>query len=140
MSAAATELRQEISDLLTEAEIRSAPYVAETITPPCAVVVPGQPYIVRPTRGSDLPFGSQLVRVDVLLVAGRESAKKVAERIDQLIEDALEALKERDVISVSRPGLVQLDSGPTTSKATAATRFVAAVITIEEVTDQEVEA
>ena len=128
----ALELRTQVAQALTDAGIRAKSYKTETLTPPCAVVVPGQPYILPPAPGRDIPFGCHLVRIDVLVVAGPESAKAVEDRMDQLITTALEALDARDVVSVSRPGLTPLS---TTSSTKPAPKFVAAVITIEEVTE-----
>jgi len=120
-----TSLRTDVAADLVAAGVKAVEYVGETITPPCAVVVPGQPYIVEPSRTNDVPFGHVLVRVDVLLLVAREAAKSAAERIDQLVETAYAALGEHDITQVSRPGLVTLNGA----------KFVGSTITIEEVTE-----
>ena len=120
-----TSLRTDVAADLTAAGVRSVEYVGETITPPCAVVVPGQPYIVQPSRSNGIPFGHVLVRVDVLLLVGNEAARSAAERIDQLVETAYAALEDRDVTQVSRPGIVPLNGA----------KFVGSTITIEDVTE-----
>lgn len=122
-----TALRTEVASLLEAAEIRAVEYVGETITPPCAVVVPGQPYLVWPTRSNGVPFGQVQVNVDVLLlVTESTAAKSAAERIDQLVEDALGALDELDVVSATRPGVVTLRGA----------KFVGASLTIQQITEE----
>ena len=121
-----TQLRTEVAAALTGAGIRAVEYVGETITPPCAVVVPGQPYLVWPTRTNGIPFGHVQVNVDVLLLVAPEAAKSAASRIDQLVEDALGALDEHDVVSASRPGEVTLRG----------TKLVGAALTIQQITEE----
>lgn len=123
------ELRESVSEDLQAEQLRTATYVGEALEPPVAVVVPAQPYIVYPGQTQrDVPFGHVLIRLDVLLVAGQESAKGVADRIDQMTEAALRGLRDRDVVRVTRPGLTKLRrNGP---------ELVAAAVTIEEVTEE----
>lgn len=107
-----TDLRVEIAEALDAAGIKAVEYIGETITPPCAVVVPGQPYLVWPTRSNGVPFGSVQVNVDVLLlVTESTAAKSAASRIDDLVVNAVETLDDReqyDVVSATRPGVVTL--------------------------------
>lgn len=121
-----TALRTDVTADLAAAGIRAVEYIGETITPPCAVVVPGQPYIVQPSRGSGIPFGHVQVNVDVLLLVAREAAKTAAERIDQLVEDAFGALDEHDVVQVTRPAEVTLRGA----------KFIGASLSIQLVTEE----
>lgn len=121
-----TALRTAVAADLAAAEIKAVEYIGETITPPCAVVVPGQPYLVWPTRANGIPFGRVQVNVDVLLLVAPEAAQTAASRIDRLIEDALGALDEHDVVSAARPGVVTLRGA----------KFVGASLTIQQITEE----
>ncbi len=92
--------------------------------PPCAAVVPHQPYLRWPRPGEQIPFGHLVVSIDVLLIAGRETSKKVADQMDKLIWDAAKALDDYDTTQVSSPGVVTLNSA----------KFIGSVLTIEETT------
>jgi len=123
MSLSFEEVRPEVVASITAAGLRSVPYVGETITPPCAVVIPGQPYLEWRPGNDEIPFAHFVTRIDVLLVSHREAAKKSAELIDSMILDAVKALSDRyDVRRVSQPGVVQLQGA----------KFIGAVLTIEE--------
>ena len=120
-----TQLRVAAADALEGAGVRAAEYLGETLSPPCAVVVPGRPYTRGPgPTAPGVPFGHRQVRLDVLLLTTRDGAKSDARRIDDLIETACAALDEYDITEVSQPGVV------THSGA----KFIGSVITIEEVT------
>ena len=123
-----TEIRGDVAAKLNEAGVRAVEYVGETITPPCAAVVPAQPYMRWPTPGSrDIPFGHVNVGIDVLLVSHRESNKKAAVLVDRMIEDAVGALSPHyDLTRVSQPGRVELSGA----------KFIGAVITIEHTTEE----
>lgn len=116
-----TQLRLDVSEALVAGGLKSAEYVAETITPPIAVVVPGAPYIV--TSGEGVPFGHVRVRHDVLLVSHRGANKKAAALIDSMIETALAALNDYDVTDVAQPGLVELSGS----------KFMGSVVSIEQI-------
>lgn len=121
-----TTLRTDVAAKLAAAGITAVEYIGETLTPPCAVVVPSQPYITAPSRSNLVPFGHVQVAVDVLLLVSPEAAKTAAHRIDQLTEQAYVALSdEHDVTQVTRPGLTEL---PKTKQ-----KFVGCVLSIEEV-------
>lgn len=115
-----TELRTEISADLVAAGLRSVEYVAEVITPPVAVVVPGVPYLRW--GGPGVPFGHVTVRFDVLALTVQGASKKSAELIDSMIEDVMAALDEWDVVDVTQPGLVELNGS----------KFMGSVIAIEQ--------
>lgn len=105
-----TQLRLNITDMLTAAGISAAEYVSETITPPVAVAVPGEPYLIRPAgEDSGVPFGSLEVRFDVLIIGHKGSNKKSAAKIDDLIWEVLDALNSQwDIDRVSQPGEITL--------------------------------
>lgn len=121
-----TELRGDVKTALANAGgmpagFKALEYIGESITTPCAVVVPGQPYIEYPNGDGTLTFGGRRVNVDVLLLTSREAAKTAANLADQLIEAAMSALDgEFDVKAVSRPGVVR-HSG---------SKFIGSVLTI----------
>jgi hypothetical protein len=119
-----TELRAGIASALTAGGVKSVEYVGETITPPCAAVIPSDPYVEPGRPGTDTPFGFSNVAVDVLVVSGLMTAKSQASVMDDLIEKALAALDEGDfdVQSVSRPGVITLKGA----------KYLASVIRVEE--------
>lgn len=118
-----TELLAGVVADLEAGDVRAVDYMTETPTPSSAIVTPGQPFIVA--AGNGIPFGHQLVRIDVLLLVTREAAKTAAERMLSLVESAQAALTERDVVQVTRPGLVTLN----------AAKFIGCVVTIEVTTE-----
>lgn len=124
-----TELRVAIANELKAAGITAFEYVGEAITPPCAVVVPSDPYVIRPDGSRPIPFRKVLVGTDVLLLVAREGgAKSAAEQIDDLIERAYAALRpNHDIGTVLRPGVVTTSSG---------SKFVGSVLSIESQTEE----
>lgn len=102
-----TAARTEIKDALNAASIKAIDYVAETITPPVAIVVPGAPYLSRPE--GQVPFGVHQVSIQVLLLAGTGTNKTTAEALDRMIERAVVALDDWDLTEVSQPGQVALN-------------------------------
>lgn len=107
-----TQLRLDITETLEAAGINAAEYVSETITPPVAVAVPGEPYLIRPGgEDSGVPFGHIEVRFDVLIIGHKGSNKRSAAKIDDLIWSVLDALNsEWDIDRVSQPGEITLSS------------------------------
>lgn len=116
------EVRPLITADLKAAGIKTAEYVGETITPPAACVIPSQPYLEWRSGTEGIPFGHFVTRVDVLLVSHRESSKKAAELIEDMIGKAVRALDGWNVRRVSQPGIIQLQGA----------KFIGAVLTIEE--------
>lgn len=116
------EVRPAITADLQAADIKTTEYVGETITPPTVCVIPSQPYLEWRSGNEQVPFGHFVTRVDVLLVSHRETSKKAAELIEQMISDAIEALSAWNVRRVSQPGVVRLQGA----------KFIGAVLTIEE--------
>lgn len=103
-----SDLRALVVTALNTGDIPAADYVGETITPPCAAVVPSEPYMELMPSGGRIPFGTWEVGTDVLLISHRATAKQQASLMDDLILKALAALDEFDVQTVSRPGVIKL--------------------------------
>lgn len=124
-----TAIREEVAERLTAAGIKARVYIGEAITPPCAVVVPGQPYVdARPNRGDQTFGGMVLVNVDVLILGGVESAKHVAATVDDLTEKAWAALAPHfDIRHVTRPGTLPPIKG---------TKYVGAALRLEQFTQE----
>lgn len=124
----AEEVRADLTTALEDAGIRALPYTAETPRPPCASVVPSDPYMRRATAHDEPPAVFQHVRVgfDVLLLETLREAKPTADAIGSLIEQAWAALKPFRPVRVSQPGEVELSG----------TRYMGAVITIEQDTKE----
>lgn len=116
-----TALRKAIADELTAGGLKAFEYT-DTITPPGAVVVPGQPYVQQRSGVDGVPFGHLLVTVDVLVLAQRDVNRTSSAKVDQMIDQALAALPDRDVVRVSRPDVVTLNQ----------VNYLGSVLTIEE--------
>lgn len=118
-------------DALKDAGITSFEYVGEAFTPPCAVVVPGEPYFTRPTGDGRIPFRKVKVGVDVMLLVPRSDAKTEAAAIDDLINSAYAALKPIDDINiraVSRPRVVVIP--------VSGSKYVGSVLSIEALAEE----
>lgn len=123
MTIAFEELRPGIEEALKAADFRTTSYIGEALSPPCACVIPGTPYMAWVPPSREIPFGCIVARIDVLLVSHREAAKKSAALIEEQILKAVKALQEDyDIKTVSQPRVVTLSGA----------KFVAAVLTIEE--------
>lgn len=116
--------RAAIAAELTAGGVRAFEYVDTVVEPPCAVVVPGQPFldVPGPSR-TDVGFGCMLETIDVLVLAQRDVNRESAQQMDDLIVDALTALTDRDVVRVSRPDVVTLNG----------VKYLGSVLTIEEI-------
>lgn len=123
-----TALRVRVSDALKAGDVPAFEYVGEAINPPCAAVVPAEPYMRWQNGDRTVPFGHVAVGVDVLLLAATQTAKGAAAAVDALIEEALAALDAADITptSVSRPGVVTLSGS----------KFIGSVLSIEEITEE----
>ena len=108
---------------------RAFEYIGESLTPPCAAVVPAEPYLRPPSEVERIPFRHVRVDIDVLLLAARADAKTAAASMDTLIEFAYAALKPsktRTIRSVSRPGVITVSGS----------KFIGSVLKIEELTEE----
>lgn len=88
------DLRAGAKDVLVAADVKAVDYLAETLNPPVAAVVPGDPYLDR--EGEDIPFGHMRVRINVLLIGAKATNKSAASQIDELIEKSIDALEDAD--------------------------------------------
>lgn len=100
-------LRTDVATALNAAGVKAIDYVAETITPPVVVVVPGDPYLTEP-QGTT-PFGHYEVSISLLLVAAKGTNKAAATALDSMIEQVVGALDGWDLTAVSQPGQVNLN-------------------------------
>ncbi len=116
------ELRDEITADLTTAGITAYDYTSTSPRPPCASVVPAQPYVRKPT--GDEPgaavFGVVRAGFDVLLMTAIDTPAKTSQRIDALIWQAWAALRGWRPSEVSRPAEIEVSGS----------KFMGAVITI----------
>lgn len=121
------DLRGAIAADLTAGGVKALGYLGEAVTPPCALVIPAEPYVRRPDGTRPIPFRKCLIGVDVLLVVARTEASKTAQAIDELIEQAYAALKPNHTIgTVSRPGVITISGS----------KFVGSVLSIEALTEE----
>lgn len=106
---------------------RAFEYVGESLVPPCAAVVPAEPYIRPPSQVDGIPWGQVRLGIDVLLLSARLDEKTAAQLIDQVIEYAYRVLNEGfDVRGVSRPGVVTISGS----------KYIGSVLTIEQTTKE----
>lgn len=104
-------------------DLRTFDYIAEGLVPPCACVIPGQPYLEWRRPNDEIPFGHFVARIDVLLVSHRETAKRASALIEEQIYKAVKALKDDyDIRRVTQPGVIKLNGA----------KFIGAALTIEE--------
>lgn len=122
-----TEKRAAVKEDLVAGDVKALDYLGEAITPPCAVVVPGEPYMRAPGEGRPIPFGRVQVGIDVLLLVPRGEKKTEAKAIDDLIEASYRALNTNHTIrTVSRPGVVTVSGS----------KFVGSVLSIEALAEE----
>ena len=121
------ELRDAIGADLLAGGIATLPYTAENVTPPCAAVVPSQPYLRRPTGDADLAvFGVTRVGFDVLLLSQIVEAKTTAELADALLSKAWAALAGWKPREASQPAEIEVHGS----------KFMGSVISIEHDTKE----
>jgi hypothetical protein len=126
-----TELRASVRDALTAADVTAYEYMGEAFTPPCAVVVPSEPYVQAPGEGRSIPFGRVQVGIDVGLLVPRGEAKAEAAAIDALIEQAYRAiqpLNQMTIRRVSRPVVV--------TNPNSGSKYLGSVLTIEALAEE----
>lgn len=132
-----TEQRTEIKEALEAGVVDGEPiakpvgfkayeYIGEALGPPCAAIVPAEPYLRRPQRGDGVPFGRLHLGIDVLLISARDDAATAAAATDELIEYAWRVLQPFDVRSASRPGVVTISGA----------KFIGSVLKIEQLTEE----
>jgi hypothetical protein len=118
-----TQFRAGVAEALEGGGVKAKEYVGELVTPPCAVVVPSEPYLELMPAQQRVPFGTYRLAVDVLVISGLSTAKTQADAMDALLEKALTALDaEYDVQSVTRPGVITLKGA----------KYLASTIRVEE--------
>lgn len=122
------EIRDQITADLKTAGITAYDYTTPNLTPPCASVVPGQPYVRKPV--GDEPgaavFGVVRAAFDVLCVTAIDTPEKTSQRIDALIWEAWAALRGWRPSEVSRPAEITIGQS----------KFMGAVITIQHDTKE----
>jgi hypothetical protein len=127
-----TEKRTEIKTALDDGEgkpegFRSFEYIGETLEPPCAAIVPAEPYIRPPSATERVPFRHVQLGIDVLLISARDDQKKAAQATDELIEFAYRVLNPQFTVrSVSRPGVITISGA----------KFIGSVLSIEQLTEE----
>lgn len=122
----AEELREAIGADLIAGGVQTRPYTSENVEPPCAAVVPAQPYLRRPSGDEGAIFGMTRVGFDVLLLSQIVEAKKTAELADELLSQAWEALAAWRPREASQPAEIELSGS----------KFMGSVITIEHDTKE----
>ena len=108
MSNALTDLRTAIKATLDEAGFRTFITVPTQVTPPCAFVSPGDPYVTR----EGATFGGEIVRHRIVIVTSAGINDTTTESLDALLLTALDALYtsgDWDVEEVGAPGPVGLN-------------------------------
>ena len=100
---ALTDLRVEVTTALAPV-IQSTEFLPETITPPVAVVVPGEPYIK-----TGRTFGTHDVTLSLYLIGGRGTNKSAASAMDTLIEQVIETLPDWNLQDVRQPYTITLN-------------------------------
>lgn len=122
----ADELRQAIAADMAAVGITTRVYTAESMTPPCASVVPADPYLRRPIGEDAAVFGMTRVGFDVLLLTHIVEAKKTAELAGKLQSDAWGALAKWKPLRASQPAEIEINN----------TKFMGSVIEIEHDTKE----
>lgn len=102
-----TELREDIANALNEAGIRAVEFNDTKLVPPIAVIIPDDQYIVA--RPGD-QFGELSIGVQVLILGPRATEKVAATAMDELIVNAVVALEDFDIVSVTAPGEATLNN------------------------------
>ena len=104
-----SELRHDIANALSEAGIRAVDFAESKLSPPLAVVVPDDNYIVLQAGTSQ--FGEYSVSVQVMILGPAKSSNKAAaDMMDEMILTAIRALDEDfDIVNVSAPGEASLN-------------------------------
>lgn len=122
-----SDTRDSVMTALRDAGVRAVEYTSAAATPPCAAVVPGQPYLSWGERSDPAAFFEPMrVRLDVLLLSPQTGdAKADAKHADDLIQQAVRALLAAKIepVRVSRPGQLTIENVGTVLAAVAALRF-----------------
>lgn len=90
--------RDELALLLSAAGVSVFTYLPERVTPPVAVIEPGQPYMVQGDT-----FDSFTVRLNVILLAAPASNERATEELDQAICDVIDAVDTFYADTIDQP-------------------------------------
>lgn len=124
----AEELRVAIGVDLAAAGITVRTYTSENLDPPNASVVPGDPYLRKPTGDEAALFGMTRVGFDVLLLSRiAAEAQTTAELADELLSTAWAAVADWRPREASQPREIESEDG---------TRYMGSVIAIEHDTKE----
>ena len=91
MSNVLTDERRRVRNALVGAGFDAWIYRPERVDPPCALVVPSEPYITYGGPG-ETTFGKANVNLDIILIAGKGDNEDTTERLDAMVIDALQAV------------------------------------------------
>lgn len=102
------EIREELATILTNAGIHAFAYGADTISPPCARILPGAPYITT----DEAPTGCWVSRLNVVLIVTGDNEIE-QDSIDDLIEKAFPAINvgKFNITEVQQPTTVATNAG-----------------------------
>lgn len=81
-----TTARQQFQTALEAQGLRVSEFVPERVTPPLVIINTRSPYL----EAAD--FGEYSLNLELMLVASTGTNKQTSEKLDQLIQDVLEAL------------------------------------------------
>lgn len=116
-----TTAKAQFAAALDTAGLRVLDYVPERITPPIVIVNVSSPYIVANN------FGEFDVNLEIVAVAATATNKQATEKLDELIQDVLNALPNfAQFKSVNQPYNLQTNN----AEYLAANIYVAIQITI----------
>jgi hypothetical protein len=96
------DMREQAVDALIQAGIKAVEYVPDNVAPPLALVVPADPQITMSEEASSFAYPYQY-HLSVVLLAGKGTNKSAQNKIDSMVESALEALEDWDINEVSAP-------------------------------------
>jgi hypothetical protein len=114
-SRSAEEIRGAIAEDLEAGGVTTRPYTSEDLDPPCAAVVPSQPYIRRPPGDEKLPFGFIRLGFDVLVITSiHPEPADTAEDADAELWKAWAALGGWRPLEASQPAELVLPDAETT--------------------------
>ncbi|KRB73077.1 hypothetical protein ASE01_20085 [Nocardioides sp. Root190] len=106
---ALSQLRTELRDKLTEADLFAFTIVPEKVTPPFVYAAPDEPYISF-EAGADLAFGEAVVRHRLGLVVAAGVNEVEADALDELLLKVLAIDFSPHVIdTVDEPGQIRVN-------------------------------
>lgn len=113
------EVKADLAGFLSAAGLNAKPTVPERVTPPVAVVQAGSIYV---QRGGT--FTTDLVSLEVVLVAGKATNATSENKLDDMINTTITALKDVDELEayeVQQPFELQ----------TSGASFLAVIVTVQ---------